>query len=170
MATLSETMTLAGFSARVAAGTLNIGQIYTITDKGWVLQAHTNTVAKPLHGAFKIMNGESLPDGIIPDEIIIDSGSITTDANDPVNIISPVGYIFSGLIYLNALSADENEFYIHPQGDSAPLYTVNVWYQGIYKVEYGGLGSKIITQLAYSAPGVSGDGYRALFYFKKSGF
>ena len=91
MATLSETMTLAGFSARVTAGTLNIGQIYTISDKGWVLQAHSNTIAKPLHGALKITNGDNLPEGVAADEIIIDT-DFSTDTDTTVSLIVPNNY------------------------------------------------------------------------------
>lgn len=104
MATLSETMTLAGFSARVTAGTLNIGQIYTISDKGWVLQAHSNTVAKPLHGALRIANGDNIPEGIVADEIIIDTG-LTVD--DTPIIISYPDYFFVNGLAVDAIGHDD---------------------------------------------------------------
>jgi len=144
MPTLSETMTLVVFSARVTAGTLNIGQIYSISDKGWVLQAHTNTIAKPLHD-FKINNGDSLPEGINPDQLVIDTG-LLTDSDTTVNLTVPnnyypvsaivedsqgmddlisIGYPGGGVVLSATLEATPKTKIMYPISTSSNLHILN---------------------------------------------
>jgi len=106
MPTLSETMTLVVFSARVTAGTLNVGQIYSISDKGWVLQAHSNTVAKPIHGALRINNGDLIPEGIDSDELKIDLGVLGSEDTE-VQIMAPNGYKPIGGTYDDTVGVDD---------------------------------------------------------------
>ena len=119
MATLSETMTLAEFSARVTAGTLNIGQIYTISDKGWVLQAHSNTVTVPLK-RLKITMGDSIPEGIVADEIAMETPVYTGDSENL--LIFPDGY-YTQHLFVN--SNQNGQTYLN----SAPFHSFGSEYK-----------------------------------------
>ncbi len=64
-----------------------IGQQYYVTDKNWLLYVDQPTVLKPVKGSLHIFNGETLPEGIEPDVLFIDTGIVDWDTSDnPVNI------------------------------------------------------------------------------------
>lgn len=77
---------------------LPIGQQYYVTDKNWLLYVDSPTVLKPVKGSLHIFNGETLPEGIEPDVLFIDTGVIENDIPviNPLIITVPNNYLLIG--------------------------------------------------------------------------
>lgn len=60
----------------ITAEGIVIGQVYNVTDKGWIL---TGTGVATLGGSITLMNGEELPAGVEPEMLWIDTGEIGSD-------------------------------------------------------------------------------------------
>lgn len=75
-----QELTLAELQA-IQSNNLPIGQQYYVTDKQWLLYVDSPTVLKPVKGSLHIFNGETLPEGIEPDVLFIDTGIVDWDIN-----------------------------------------------------------------------------------------
>jgi len=72
-------LTLAELEELITAADLPIGQKYYVTDKDWLLYANTASIVKSVSGSLHIFNGETLPIGVEPDVLLIDTGIVTDD-------------------------------------------------------------------------------------------
>ena len=54
------------------------GLQYNVTDKNWKLIATKVNECKPINGKLKIVNGETIPIGVVPDIVYIDTGEISS--------------------------------------------------------------------------------------------
>ena len=95
--TLSQLNTLIAGSATTWNNNYWGTQFY-VTDKGWLLHAHKDNICKPVDGKLTIMNGDTLPTGIEPDILMVDTGVITISSEiggaieTPTEITIPSGY------------------------------------------------------------------------------
>jgi len=75
-----QDLTLAALQSLILAETLERGLLYNVTDKtGWLLVANSSSTLVPLRGSLTITNGDTLPTGIEPDVLFVDTGVIDTD-------------------------------------------------------------------------------------------
>jgi hypothetical protein len=91
----TTSLTLTALNALISGSYLVIGQQYYVTDKGWLLFAKAVNKLGSFEG-LKIMNGDTLPAGIEPNVLFIDTGMITDDLSintgTPLPIIVPSNY------------------------------------------------------------------------------
>jgi len=79
MRSINTDILLADLVTLIGSSGLKRGTFYKVTDKDWYLIAVTTSVLKPVSGRLTIMNGDTLPTGIEPDILLVDTGVITTD-------------------------------------------------------------------------------------------
>jgi len=88
-------LTLAELEEMITAAALPIGQKYYVTDKDWLLYANTPSTMKPVSGSLHIFNGQTLPTGVEPDVLLIDTGIIDWDISalgTPLVVDVPLNY------------------------------------------------------------------------------
>lgn len=85
-------LTQEDFDALVVAEEIVLGQAYNITDANFgVLFGASATTVKPLGGRMTIQNGDTLPAGIEPDVLMVDTGVIT---GSTLEVTAYSGYYF----------------------------------------------------------------------------
>jgi len=105
-------LTLAQVQAAIDAGSTSWNNNYAgtqvyVTDKDWHLACYLDRIAKPLSGVLKITNGDTLPNWLTPETLLIDTGTITVDINTtPVSIAFPSGYHCIGIRQLAIVTED----------------------------------------------------------------
>ena len=101
-------------SYTVFGAVLPLGQQYYITDKYWLLYVDQPTVLKPVKGSLHIFNGETLPDGIEPDVLLIDTGILDWDISPvdgvPLDIFTPLNYIPNEITVLNNCDSEISSY------------------------------------------------------------
>lgn len=122
-----RSLTLAQVQAAIDAGSTSWNNNYAgtqvyVTDKDWHLACYLDRVAKPLSGVLKITNGDTLPNWLTPETLLIDTGSLTGDLSNetgtPVEIQAPTGYtpryVYSAGTYINEVviyDMDDNQLF-----------------------------------------------------------
>lgn len=92
----SQDILLADLETLISGSLLVVNNVYHVTDKDWWLRAVTTSVLKPVSGSLHIFNGETLPTGVEPDVLLIDTGiidyDISTETGSPITVYNPLGY------------------------------------------------------------------------------
>jgi len=136
--TLAELQALqfADYPTNTEANDLAVGQQYYLTDKEWLLYVHTPTVLKPVKGSLHIFNGETLPDGIEPDVLLIDTGVVTEDISQDTGttlpIILSIGYL-PKQIFFETMDSDDGLELVNAFGQSVGGITIG---NGISSVDF----------------------------------
>jgi hypothetical protein len=78
-------VTLAALELLIMESELVLGSQYFVTDKDWLLYATSAYTLKPVSGSLHIFNGQTLPDGIEPDILLIDTGIVDWDISSTGN-------------------------------------------------------------------------------------
>lgn len=82
--------------ALIGSEALERGNYYYDTDKDWYLIAISPSKLIPVGGRLTITNGDTLPTGIEPDVLLVDTGVISTDISSatgtPLPFSTPTGY------------------------------------------------------------------------------
>lgn len=95
-------LTLAQVQAAIDAGSTSWNNNYAgtqvyVTDKDWHLACYLDRIAKPLSGVLKITNGDTLPNWLTPERLIVETTTLTGDYSvTPYEITIPNGYTFIG--------------------------------------------------------------------------
>lgn len=85
------------------------GTQFYVTDKDWLLHAYKNNICKPVSGRLTIMNGNTLPTGIEPDVLLVDTGVIDYDISEGYTLTTPSGYLYnSGYMKITNSDGDIN--------------------------------------------------------------
>ena len=95
------TLTLAQLEAKIAAETIVTGAIYKITDTGWLLLGTGTNTLTDADDTLTLANGDTLPTGVEPDTLLIDTGVLTGDySGSSYRIEPPLGYfpVYADLI------------------------------------------------------------------------
>jgi len=122
MAQFKTDLTLTELAVLITNSGLNKGLQYYVTDKDWLLYATSVNTLKPVSGSLHIFNGETLPTGIEPDILFIDTGIVDWDTvTNPLTINPIANYDEIPLVFLQEISSLNGMIFIGMLG--ADIFT-----------------------------------------------
>ena len=176
---LYRDVTLVQLETLITNSQIEFGKHYKVADKDWLLTGIANNKLVDFAGqGITIMNGDTLPTGVEPSVLFIDTGIITDDIEvTPLEITNKEGYSFHYLEF-GFVGTEYQEGWelkltlyqvemIHPNIAAQDINSNSRYFGHCYTKSLGGQRAPLDPYKLYYSNNV-GAGVRAILKFEKS--